>query len=214
MTTSVDFYLDFSCPWSYLALVRLRDTTDRNAAKINFKPISVHQLLATENPGLKDSRLSEHPAKAAWQKDDLLQWARFWGLTIDLHDNWPFDATLPAAAMIAANATGKGLDYALQLFNEYFGKGTDITDLSVLCRIAKSVGMDSEQLVEHIANGELQKQVEENTVELIRRGGFGTPSMFIGDQLFFGNDRIPLVEWMLGPISNAEFVMPGQHSQI
>ena len=60
--TTVDFYFDFSCPWSYLALVRLRDVTDRNGAVIRFKPMSVQQLLATENPGLQASRLSENPA--------------------------------------------------------------------------------------------------------------------------------------------------------
>jgi len=107
MTTSVDFYLDFSCPWSYLALVRLRDATDRNAATINFKPVSVHLLLATENPDLQASRLSIHPAKAAWQKADLQLWARFWCLPLNLHSNWPFDALVPASAMIAAISAGK-----------------------------------------------------------------------------------------------------------
>jgi 2-hydroxychromene-2-carboxylate isomerase len=213
MTASVDFYLDFSCPWSYLALVRLRDATDRNAAVINFKPVSVNQLLATENPDLQASRLAVHPAKAAWQKQDLQLWARFWGLSLELHNNWPFDATLAARAMITADSTGKGFEYAQQLFREHFGTGTDITNSVILGQIATVVGLDSNELLQQIDAVELQEQVEKNTLELIRRGGFGTPSMFIGDQLFFGNDRIPLVEWMLGPISDGGFVMPGQHSK-
>jgi 2-hydroxychromene-2-carboxylate isomerase len=56
--------------------------------------------------------------------------------------------------------------------------------------------------------------VHANTLELIRRGGFGTPTMFVADELFFGNDRVPLVEWTLGPIGDDEFVLPGQHSKI
>jgi 2-hydroxychromene-2-carboxylate isomerase len=213
MTASVDFYLDFSCPWSYLALVRLRDATDRNAATINFKPISVHLLLATENPDLQASRLSAHPLKATWQKQDLQLWARFWGLRLNLHSNWPFDAIVPASAMIAAISAGKGFVYAMQLFREHFGAGADITNSVILGQIATTVGMDCDELLRQIDSTKLQKQVETNTLELIRRGGFGTPSMFIGNQLFFGNDRIPLVEWMLGPISDDEFVMPGQHSK-
>jgi 2-hydroxychromene-2-carboxylate isomerase len=214
MSASVDFYLDFSCPWSYLALVRLRDATDRNAAIINFRPVSVCQLLATENPDLQASRLSEHPAKAAWQKEDLQLWARFWGLSLKLHSNWPFDATMPARAMIGAISADNGFEYARQLFREHFGAGTDITNPVILGRIATAVGMDCDELLRQIESTKLQEQVEINTMELIRRGGFGTPSMFMGDQLFFGNDRIPLIEWMLGPISDDEFVMPGQHSKV
>jgi len=211
--TTVDFFFDFSCPWSYLALVRLRDATDRNGARIRFKPVSVHELLATENPGLQASRLSDNPAKAVWQQDDLKLWARFWGLTIKPGANWPFEATNPAMGMIAACDAGRGLEFALQVFAEYFGEGGDINDPAILGRIAAGVGMDTEKN-RQISNDILRTQVEQNTLELIRRGGFGTPSMFIRDQLFFGNDRIPLVEWMLGPISDEEFVMPGQHSKV
>jgi 2-hydroxychromene-2-carboxylate isomerase len=211
--TTVDFFFDFSCPWSYLALVRLRDVADRNAAKIRFKPVSAHELLATENPGLQASRLAENPAKAVWQQDDLEHWARFWGLTIKLHPNWPFEATTPAMAMLAACDVDKGIDFALLAFAEHFGSGSDINDPAVLGRIATAAGMDS-SATGQADNDSLRARVEQNTQELIRRGGFGTPTIFIRDQLFFGNDRIPLVEWMLGPISDDEFVMPGQHGKV
>jgi len=220
--TTVDFYFDFSCPWSYLALVRLRDVTDRNGAAIRFKPVSVHALLATENPSLQASRLSEHPAKAVWQEEDLQLWARFWGLTIRLPANWPGDLPVAATAMLAVcdsgDETGKqhprAIDFALRLFVEYFAVGTNIEDAAVLREIAAAVAIDPAGLAGQIGSTSRRKQLEHNTLELIHRGGFGTPSMFISDQLFFGNDRIPLVEWMLGPIGNDEFVMPGQHSKI
>jgi len=220
--TTVDFYFDFSCPWSYLALVRLRDVTDRNGAVIRFKPISLHQLLATENPDLQANRLSEHPAKAVWQEEDLQLWARFWGLTIELHPDWQIDATVPATAMLAlceggkrdAGQTGREVDFALRLFAQHFGGGGDIRDAALLDSMAVAAAFDPALLARQIGSVSRVKQVEHNTLELIHRGGFGTPSMFIGNQLFFGNDRIPLVEWMLGPIGNDEFVMPGQHSKI
>ena len=63
-------YLDYSCPWSYLALLRLRDVADRNATKIQLRPVVVADVLATENPALQGNRLAENPAKAAWQKKD------------------------------------------------------------------------------------------------------------------------------------------------
>ena len=54
-------------------------------------------------------------------------------------------------------------------------------------------------------------QIRANSLELIERGGFGTPSMLVDNTLFFGNDRIALVEWTLGPLGDEEFVVPGQH---
>ena len=212
--SQIDFYLDFSCPWSYLALVRLRDVADRTAAQIVFKPISVHELLATERPAMQLNRLAENPAKAAWQRQDLDMWARFWGLRLELRETWPFDAALPAAAMLIADESGKGLEFALLAFAAYFGDCADICSSDQLTELAAVAGLDREIFMSQLADPAYGDRVQANTRELIQRGGFGTPSMFVHDELFYGNDRIPLVEWTLGPVSDAEFVIPGQHGNV
>ena len=212
--SQIDFYFDFSCPWSYLALVRLRDVADRNAATIEFKPVSVHHILATEAPDRQATRLSLNPAKAAWERRDLALWAKFWGLRLELHDNWPFDASAPGAAMLLARQLGGGLPYALELFAAHFAGGRNICDSGVLEEAAVNVGLDRAKFRAGLQNALWLEQIAANSGELIRRGGFGTPSMFVGDELFFGNDRVPLVEWTLGPVSDAEFVIPGQHGKI
>jgi 2-hydroxychromene-2-carboxylate isomerase len=212
--SQVELFLDFSCPWSYLALVRLRDVVDRNPATMVFKPVSVHQVLETECPALQLSRLSENPAKAAWQRHDLATWARFWGLQIELHDNWPFDALLPASALVLADEQSKGLEFALLAFAAYFGAGADICSPEKLAELAEQAGLDRTQFETKLADPKYTERVEANNHDLVRRGGFGTPSMFIGDELFYGNDRMPLVEWTLGPVNDAQFVIPGQHGNL
>lgn len=210
----IDFYCDFSCPWSYLALVRLRDVADRNAASIRFLPVSAHRLLGTENPDRQATRLSANPAKAAWERRDLALWAKFWGLRIELPSDWPFDASIPGAAMLVAEQQGAGLGYALALFAAYFGKGRDITDSATLADIAAGAGLEPDAFLAELADAAWLERIASNTEDLIRRGGFGTPSMFVDDELFYGNDRIPLVEWTLGPVGDAEFVIPGQHGKV
>ena len=91
----VDYYFDCSCPWSYLALLRLRDATDRNATGIHLKPVVVDTVLATENPARQANRFSENPAKEAWQRKDIDDWAGLWGLTIKLGDGWPWPSAAP-----------------------------------------------------------------------------------------------------------------------
>lgn len=212
MSQVVDLYFDFSCPWSYLALVRLRDATDRNAASIRLKPVSVDRVLATENPGLQASRLAANPAKAAWQQRDLQQWAAMWGLSLSLQPNWPCDGSLAGAGLLVSEREVKALDYSLAVFRAYFGEGADICDPEVLAAIAAPLLPEGSDFLMQLNRPDEAAQVQANSLELIERGGFGTPSMFVGDELFFGNDRVPLVEWTLGPVSDAAFVMPGQHS--
>ncbi|MCP4000056.1 MAG: hypothetical protein GY727_04010 [Gammaproteobacteria bacterium] len=208
------FYYDFSCPWSYLALVRLQDVADRNATRIELRPVIVDTVLTTENPPLQLNRLAMNPAKAAWQRKDLELWAQFWGITIKLPAGWPVDSSLAAAAatVIATEAEhNKGVDFSLQIFAAYFSAGKDISSADILADLAADIGLHRAEFLQQLTHTKTSTQVNNWTEELIRQGGFGTPSVFIGDQLFFGNDRISLVDWAIGPISEDDFVMPGQH---
>ena len=210
--STLRLYYDLSCPWSYLALVRLQDVADRNATSIELRPIIVDTVLATENPPLKTSRLATNPAKAAWQRKDLDDWARFWGLSINLHEDWPCDASLAAAACVIAIEQGVGIAYSLQVFAAYFAAGKDITAANLLADLAADTGLDRADFLQQLQQTDSAQKIAAWSDELIRQGGFGTPSVFVGEQLFFGNDRIPLVDWAIGPISDDDFVMPGQHS--
>ena len=101
-------------------MVRLQDVGDRNATRMQLKPVLVDTVLATENPGLQATRLADNPAKAAWQRTDLEYWARLWGLSIELSASWPFDSAPAARAAQAALELGRGLDYSLALYRAAF----------------------------------------------------------------------------------------------
>ncbi len=209
--SQVDFYFDFSCPWSYIALVRLQDVCERNRARLDFRPVSIEKVLSTENPPLQRERFAANPAKASWQRKDLADWAAFWGLTIDLADDWPRNREPAAAAALAAIEAGAGMDFCRALFRAEFRDNADINSAEVLARIAADCGLDQNSVTAAAAAPEQLARVQRNSLELIERGGFGTPSMFVADGLFFGNDRITLVEWTLGPMGSEGFVLPGQH---
>ncbi len=209
--SQVDFYFDFSCPWSYLALVRLQDVCERNRARLVFKPVSAAKVLATENPPMATERFAPNPAKASWQRKDLEDWARFWGLTIDLADDWPQNREPAAAAALSAIAAGAGMAFCRALFRAEFRDNKDINSAGVLAAVAGECGLDENSVVAAAVAAENLAQLQKNSLELIERGGFGTPSMFVDDALFFGNDRITLVEWTLGPMGDEGFVLPGQH---
>lgn len=210
--SQVDFYYDFSCPWSYLALLRMQDVCERNRAKLTLKPVSIERVLDTENPAKVASRFAENPAKASWQRKDLEDWAVFWGVTIDFADDWPRNREAAAAAALGAIEAGKGLDFSLALFRAEFRDQADTNSEGILQAAATEAGTDPAAVVTAATDAERVATVHKNSLELIERGGFGTPSMFVDDSLFYGNDRVPLVEWTLGPMADEDFVLPGQHN--
>lgn len=208
---AVELYLDFSCPWSYLALLRLQDVCERTRATLLLKPVSIDEVLATENPALAAERLSPNPNKAAWQRKDLNDWSAFWGVTLELGPDWPRRRAPAAAAAQAVADTPQGFAFCRELYRLSFGEGADIDSVAVLQQAADSTGVDSALVAAAAEDADAKAKVSANGRELISRGGFGTPTMLVGDALFFGNDRVPLIEWTLGPMSDEAFVMPGQH---
>lgn len=203
-------FFDPGCPWSYIALVRLQDVRERNRTELELCPVIVDQVLETENPALQATRWAENPVKAAWQRKDLDYWARFWGLSIELPNNWPTESSRAAQAIAAAITMGAGLEYSLRICRSYFAGAAEFAD-GLLTEAAAEQGLDEAEFVRLLDSPETAAAVQGWTQQLVKLGGFGTPSVFLGDELFFGNDRIPLVDWLTGPVSDDSFVMPGQH---
>jgi 2-hydroxychromene-2-carboxylate isomerase len=86
-------------------------------------------------------------------------------------------------------------------FEAYWGRDEDLSQESVLERIAIRVGLEPAWLLERIAKPEVKDQLRASTDELVARGGFGSPTMFVnGTDMYFGNDRLPLLEAALARV--------------
>lgn len=88
-------------------------------------------------------------------------------------------------------------EYAKNVFMSYWSKGLDISNLTILLDIATSSGMDPEEFEDFIKSSEAKNTLIFNTDELIDRGGFGSPTFFYNNHMFFGNDRLALFEGLL-----------------
>ena len=88
-------------------------------------------------------------------------------------------------------------EYAKNVFMSYWSKGLDISNLTILLDIATSSGMDPEEFEDFIKSSEVKNTLIFNTDELIDRGGFGSPTFFYNNHMFFGNDRLALFEDLL-----------------
>jgi len=209
--SKVEFYFDYSCPWTYLAFTRLQETATRTGSGIAWRPILLDFVFEQINPVLRRDRREPDPRKARYRARDLADWARYCGLTIRLPENWPARAEAAACGAIIAEREGQTSKYSDRIFRAYFEEGRDISEPTVVAEIAAEAGLDRAVFATGLREPGLLEEVRANSMLLIDRGGFGSPTLFVGEQMFFGSDRMPLVEFALGQASKRRFVMPGQH---
>ena len=186
----------------------------RTGAEIRWRPVLADWIFEAVKSRRLRSRLSVDPRKAAYQQKDLKDWARFCSISITLPDAWPVDSTHALSGAIVAIEQDLMVPYCNAVFVAYFENGRDISNITVLAEIAASVGLDAKAFKAKIQESKGSEQVLSNSRELIERGGFGIPTMFVGDDMYFGNHSMPLVELALGQASESTFIMPGEHSSL
>jgi len=207
----VEFFFDCSCPWSYLALGRLREAAIRTAATIRYRPLLVDDLLAVVNPAAARRRQDPLPARARYQAKDLQDWARFCGLRIRRPDPWPVRLEWAARGVVAARDQGREFAYVLAVFEALFGAGRSLAERSAVQQLAREAGLDPARFESHAGSELALEEIRGNASDLGARDGFGTPTMLIGDDLYFGNDRMPLVEAALARQAGMRLTLPGEH---
>lgn len=208
---AVEFFFDTSCPWSYLALERVHEAALRTGSRVIYRPVLVADILKVANPTFPASRTDPVPARASYQAKDLSDWARYCGLTLRRPDPWPIRAEWAQRGAVVAAAAGRAVAYLSAVFAALFTENRPISERAVVEAIAAEAGLDPGRFSTGIGAPETLAQVERNGEDLLTRGGFGTPSLLVGDDLYFGNDRLPLVEAALARQGEMRLVLPGAH---
>ena len=206
---TVKFYFDYSCPWTYLGFKRLIQTATRTASTIEWKPVKLEIIKELLNKPSQDT-----PNYVAnYRAKDLQDWASYCSLDIKEHKNLDHRVSLKASkGAFAAIAENTIVEYSAQVFKAFFSDMADIADSEILVEIAKQLDMDIDNFRMTIEGEQNYEAILKNTNELIDKGGYGSPTMIIEDQMFFGNDRMNLVEFAIGQASGKVLVLPGQHN--
>jgi len=189
----IEFFFDCSSPWTYLAFHNIQPLAKEFGEEISWRPILVGGIFNTINPSVYLSREKPVPLKARYMKKDLDDWARSAGLAIKMPPTvFPVNSV---KAMRGCIFLGKDmLPFARAVFESYWGDDKDISQDAVLSEICKRVGVEPEKFLAGIGEPAIKDQLKANTDEVMARGGFGSPTIFIDKtDMYFGNDRLPLV---------------------
>ncbi len=193
----LEVFFDCSSPWTYLAFHNIQPLAKEMGEEIVWKPILVGGIFNSVNPSVYESRKTPVPLKARYMKKDLADWARSSGLEIKMPPRvFPVNSVkaMRGCLWLLRDDADKMVPFATAVFEAYWGRDLDISMDAVLHEICQNVGLDPDAFFAAIAEPAIKDQLKHNTDEVIARGGFGSPTIFVDTtDMYFGNDRLPLV---------------------
>ena len=191
---TLEFFFDCSSPWTYLAFHKVEDVARSARADLVWRPFLVGGVFNSVNPSVYEQRKTPVPAKARYYGKDLADWARLYGIRIGQPPVFPVNSVKAMRGAFVALENGVLPAYARAVFEAYWGDLADISQDAVLEPVVARAGLDRGEFFAKIADPVYKEKLRANTDELIARGGFGSPTMFVNrDDMYFGNDRLELV---------------------
>jgi 2-hydroxychromene-2-carboxylate isomerase len=190
----IEFFFDCSSPWTWLAFHNIQPMARELEVAIRWRPVLVGGIFNAVNPSVYECRERGVPAKQAYLRKDLRDWARQAGLTILFPPStFPVNSVKAMRGCILLEPEGKLVPFAQAVFEAYWTHDRDISKDDVLADLCALVGVEPARFFEGIATPAIKERLKANTDEVIARGGFGSPTIFVGDDMYFGNDRLALV---------------------
>jgi len=195
MSNKVEYFLDCSSPWTYLSFKGIQELSKRKSFEIIWKPILVGGIFNTINPSVYESRQNPIKEKLVYSQKDLDDWSKSRGLNITMPRVFPVNSVKAMRGSFFFQDASKIEDYLEAVFYAYWTEGKDISDDDILKSIVDQLNGSSEEYFNFIKTPEAKERLISNTQELMDRGGFGSPTFFLNDDdMYFGNDRIQLIE--------------------
>ena len=196
---TLEFFYDCSSPWTYFAFTRIIPMMEQLALPIRWRPILVGGVFNAVNQEVYKAReamfSSSGSPRLNYYIKDMQDWARLCGVRAEMPEGHPISSVKAMRGAFYAEQQDLMVPYSRAVFEAYWDSGSpNIADDQVLDAICARVGLDSEGFFSAITNQHYKDLLRQNTDELIARGGYGSPTLFIdGDDMYFGNDRLELV---------------------
>ncbi|MHB2081670.1 2-hydroxychromene-2-carboxylate isomerase [Pseudomonas sp. UBA6753] len=192
MNKTVDFFFDLGSPASYLAWTQLPGLCARQGATLRYRPMllgGVFQATGNASPVMI-------PAKGRYMFTDLARFAARYGVPFELPPGFPVNTlTLMRGAVGTQLRSPERFEALLAvLFNGLFAQRRNLGDNAVLDDTLSQGGFDPQAFRALAGDDEVKAALRHATEEAVERGVFGAPTCFVGDEMFFGQDRLDFVE--------------------
>lgn len=191
MTVELDFYYDFGSPTAYLAYKRLGQLAEQYDLRINYMPILLGGIFKATN----NTSPVAIPAKGSYMVEhDLPRFARRYGVALNFNPHFPINTLNLMRGAIAAERLGCGPAYREAVYSAVWVDAKNMGDPEIAAEVLTSAGLDARALAELSQDPEVKAELIQRTEAAVQRGLFGAPTLFIGDEMFFGQDRMDFIE--------------------
>jgi len=195
MSKQVEFFYDVGSPYAYLAYHQLPKIAARRNARIVWRPMllgGVFQATGNRSP-------VELPAKARYSFIDLQRWARHFDVPMTMNPHFPLNTLQLMRGAVAYQLRGEAefQRYIAAIFGAMFERPRNLGQAEEVAAVLRENGFDPEQFQSLISDPAVKDQLKRNTEEAVARGVFGAPTFFVGEQMFWGQDRLDFVEQAL-----------------
>lgn len=185
MTQSVELFYDFRSPYSYLAFTQLLEL----GLRIAFRPMKI--LTVMDRVGNVPTTIT-CAAKGRYARMDLARWARRYGIALNPSDMRKNDGEACSCAVLAAQPEDRAT-VTFALYRTIWSEGKTLANAADVVACIADAGIDTTAIEAGIDAPGTLAQLDANTDEAVERGVFGSPTIFVGDTMFFGNDRLDFV---------------------
>jgi 2-hydroxychromene-2-carboxylate isomerase len=193
MSDRIDFYFDYGSPTSYLAYKQLPGVIMRTGVEVDHRPIllgGVYQATSNHSP-------LDLPLKRKWMEGDMQFFAERYGVPFAPNPYFPINTLVLMRGAVYAQQEGFLDQYSDAVFHAMWGSPENMNEPAVIAKVLQSADLNVQKIVAATQDPAIKEQLKSNTQEAIDRGAFGAPIIFIGDRMFFGQDRVQYVEEIL-----------------
>lgn len=192
MARRLEFFFDYGSPFSYLADTRLPGVRERTGCELVYRPMLLGGVFKATGNGSPAAEPVE--AKRRYSGVDLSRFVARLGVPFERNPHFPIDTLALMRAAHAALAAGVFEPFHRAVYPAFWAEGRNLGDPEVAAAVISDAGLDARALLAAAATQPVKDALRATTDEAVARGAFGAPTFFVGDEMFFGNDRLDFVE--------------------
>jgi 2-hydroxychromene-2-carboxylate isomerase len=190
MTKTLEFLFDFGSPASYLAYKRLPALAARTGARIVYEPM----LLGAVFKATGNASPAAIPAKGRWTGADFRRWAKRHNTEFNFNPHFPINTLHLMRGATGLIEDTRFMTYCDMVFDAMWRDPKNLGDPAELARVVRRAGVEPDDFKALIERDEVKERLKATTEAAVARGVFGAPTFFVGEEMFFGQDRMDFVE--------------------
>jgi 2-hydroxychromene-2-carboxylate isomerase len=194
MSKTIEFYFDFGSPTAYLAHKRLQQLKAEYGCTIDYKPVLLGGLFKASG----NMSPVTVPAKGKYMMtQDLPRFAALYQVPLTVNPHFPINTLNLMRGAVATLGQDYFDNYVEVVYDAIWVNGDNMGSLEVVANVLSDAGLNAQKIIAATQDPDIKAALISNTEAAVARGCFGAPTMFIGNDMFFGQDRMQFIEMAL-----------------